>query len=73
LIWLSRSGGPGKEEHTVALALLDNEYKSKTPIKLGWIGDGINVIGSTGACAVTSRGLTLDPVSNAVYSYFKWP
>jgi hypothetical protein len=74
LFWLFKfGGGPSREEHKAALALMGSAFKSRTPIKFGWIGDGVNVTKRTGACTATSRGLMVDPASDAVYSYFKWP
>ena len=74
LFWFFKfRDGPSREEHKAALALMGNAFKSKTPIKFGWIGDGVNVTRRTGACTGTSRGLIVDTASDAVYSYFKWP
>ena len=76
LFWFFKFGdGPSKEEHKAALSLLGNAFKSKNPIKFGWIGDGVDVTKGTGACAATSRGLMIERAAggDAVYSYFKWP
>jgi hypothetical protein len=76
LFWLFKFGdGPSRTEHKAALALLGDAFKSKVPIKFGWIGDGIDVTKKTGACTATSRGLVVERASDgdAVYSYFKWP
>jgi hypothetical protein len=74
LFWLSKSrGGPSRKDHKAALALLEEAFKSRRPIKLGWIGDGVNVTRKAGACTATSRGLMIDAASDAIYSYFKWP
>jgi hypothetical protein len=71
--FLKFGGGPGRREHMAALELMGDAFKSKMPIKFGWIGDGVNVSRRTGACTAISRGLMADAASDAVYSYFKWP
>lgn len=74
LFWFFQFGsGPSREEHEAALRLLDEAFEQKTPIEFGWIGEGVNVTKSTGACAAASRGLMAVAASSAVYSYFKWP
>jgi len=74
LFWISKFGsGPDRKEHKAALARMGDAFRSKVPIKFGWVGDGVKVTRRTGACAATSRGLTVDAASDAVYSYFKWP
>ena len=74
LYWFFKFGdGPSRKEHKAALAALGDAFKSRMPTKFGWIGDGVDVTRTTGACAATSRGLIADTASDAVYSYFKWP
>ena len=74
LFWFFKLGdGPGREEHKAALALIGNSFKSKRPLKFGWMGDGVDVTRKTGACTAISRGLMIDAESDAVYSFFKWP
>ena len=72
--WFFKFGsGPSRKEHMAALALVSDAFKSKKPIKFGWIGDGVHVTRGSGACTATSRALMADAASDAVYSFFKWP
>ena len=61
-----------REGHAQALAVLERAKRSGKPVKLGWLGRGLQVVNKSQPCAMKSRGLVIwrEPGVEAALSVF---
>ena len=57
-LW-THNPGLSREEHRRALTYLQEAFKARRPVYLGWIGSGFVPIDAAHPCVVRSRALSL--------------